>query len=177
MDEIVRQAMQKWPNVPNCYGWLGLDARGDWFMRDDRVQSFGAFASRSPGSKGVRLAHDKLIVFIGRNYAADPCGCWYFQNGPQRVYVELEVTPWVYRIHPQGTVQTHTGIAVDCQCALTDERGWVYLLTPMGLGVVHTQDVALAAQAIEEGRWILETVKSAELPQQFGYVLSPDRAR
>ena len=24
MDEIVKQAMAKWPNVPNCYGWLGL---------------------------------------------------------------------------------------------------------------------------------------------------------
>ncbi|MFZ9138137.1 MAG: DUF2946 family protein, partial [Hylemonella sp.] len=24
MDDIVRQAMAKWPNVPACYGWLGL---------------------------------------------------------------------------------------------------------------------------------------------------------
>ncbi|MFM8464156.1 MAG: DUF2946 family protein, partial [Burkholderiaceae bacterium] len=22
MDEIVRQALAKWPNVPDCYGWL-----------------------------------------------------------------------------------------------------------------------------------------------------------
>ncbi len=27
MDEIVRQAMAKWPSVPHCYGWLALDAR------------------------------------------------------------------------------------------------------------------------------------------------------
>ncbi len=25
MDAIVEQAMRKWPNVPHCYGWLGLD--------------------------------------------------------------------------------------------------------------------------------------------------------
>lgn len=35
MDDIVKQALAKWPNVPDCYGWLGLDARGRWFMRDD----------------------------------------------------------------------------------------------------------------------------------------------
>ena len=43
MDEIVKQAMAKWPNVPHCYGWLGLDARGNWYMRDDRVQAEGSF--------------------------------------------------------------------------------------------------------------------------------------
>jgi hypothetical protein len=30
MDDIVKQAMAKWPNVPACHGWLGLDARGHW---------------------------------------------------------------------------------------------------------------------------------------------------
>ena len=39
MDEMVRQAMAKWPNVPACYGWLGLDARGQWYMRDERTQA------------------------------------------------------------------------------------------------------------------------------------------
>ncbi len=46
MDDIVRQAMAKWPNVPHCYGWLGLDERGNWYMRDDRVQAAGR--SRRP---------------------------------------------------------------------------------------------------------------------------------
>ena len=45
MDDIVKQAMAKWPNVPHCYGWLGLDARGNWYMRDDGAQAYGAFAS------------------------------------------------------------------------------------------------------------------------------------
>src|SRR3990167_6791426 len=90
MDDIVKQAMAKWPNVPDCYGWLGLDARGDWYMRDDRVQVLGAFTSGVAGAKGSRLLHDKLIAFIQRNYQADEQGRWFFQNGPQRVYVELE---------------------------------------------------------------------------------------
>ena len=60
MDEIVRQALAKWPNVPDCYGWLGLDARGQWFMRDDGVQAAGPFAQH----KGSLLRHDKLIDFI-----------------------------------------------------------------------------------------------------------------
>ena len=76
MDDIVKQALAKWPNVPDCYGWLGLDARGDWYMRDDRVQAQGSFLQ----SKGSRLQHDKLIDFIGRNYEPDAHGRWYFQN-------------------------------------------------------------------------------------------------
>ena len=69
MDDIVRQAIAKWPNVPDCYGWLGLDARGNWYMRDDQAQAAGPFAraegddSQAP-SKGSLLLHDKLIDFI-----------------------------------------------------------------------------------------------------------------
>ena len=86
MDAIVAAALKKWPNVPHCYGWLALDARGDWYMRDDRIQAAGPF----PRVKGSRIDHEKLREFIARNYAADDSGAWFFQNGPQRVYVELE---------------------------------------------------------------------------------------
>ncbi len=89
MDAIVEQAMRKWPNVPHCYGWLGLDQRGQWWLRDLAAQAAGDFAH----SKGSRLEHTQLIGFIERNYAADAQGCWFFQNGPQRVFVELENTP------------------------------------------------------------------------------------
>ena len=46
MDEIVRAALKKWPNVPDCYGWLALDARGDWYMRDERIQARRAVPAR-----------------------------------------------------------------------------------------------------------------------------------
>ena len=87
MDDIVKQALAKWPDVPNCYGWLALDARGHWRMRDERAQHL-----HLPGDK---LTNAALVGFINRNYAADERGCWYFQNGPQRVYVNLEATPYI----------------------------------------------------------------------------------
>src|SRR3954470_11953753 len=83
MDDIVRQAIAKWPNVPHCWGWLGLDARGNWYMRDGRAQAAGPL----PPSRGAVLRHEKLVDFIQRNYDAAELGRWFFQNGPQRVYV------------------------------------------------------------------------------------------
>ena len=104
MDDIVKQAMAKWPNVPHCYGWLGLDARGNWRMRDERAQH-----DNLPGDK---LEHEALIAFIVRNYADDERGCWYFQNGPQRVYVNLEATPYIVRTDPASGWLLHTGTAM-----------------------------------------------------------------
>ena len=101
MDDIVRQAMAKWPNVPHCYGWLALDARGAWRMRDERAQQLGL-----PGDK---LTQPALLGFINRNYAADEDGRWYFQNGPQRVYLNLEATPFIARTDPAQGFLLHTG--------------------------------------------------------------------
>ncbi|MGE0097169.1 MAG: DUF2946 family protein [Hydrogenophaga sp.] len=169
MDDIVKAAMAKWPNVPHCFGWLGLDARGQWYMRDDRVQASGPF----PTAKGSLLRHDKLIDFIHRNYAADERGQWYFQNGPQRVYVELEHTPWVWRLQPDGRVLSHTGLPVLVQTSLLDESGHLYLVSELGVGLVHSADMALAADAVETGRWAPRAVQAGELPARFGYVPSP----
>ena len=170
MDDIVKQALAKWPNVPHCYGWLGLDARGNWYMRDDRTQAAGPFTQ----AKGSLLRHEKLIDFIHRNYEHDEAGQWFFQNGPQRVYVELEATPWVCRVGDAGAkVSTHSGLPMDVTACLVDEAGRVYLASPLGLGVVHTQDMEAAADAIEQGRWKTETVEAKDLPARFGYVVSP----
>jgi hypothetical protein len=176
MDDLVRQAMAKWPNVPDCYGWLGLDDRGQWLMRDDRVQALGAFQSGVPGAKGSVLRHDKLIDFIGRNYEADAQGRWYFQNGPQRVYVELESTPLVWRVSPDGTAATHTGRICEVLACLVDEDGRVYLHTAQGLGLVHTLDVGVVAECIEQGCWAVQECLRGELPQRYGYVLSPQQS-
>ena len=176
MDDLVRQAMAKWPNVPDCHGWLGLDARGQWYMRDDRCQALGAFASGLPGAKGSVLRHEKLIDFIARNYESDAAGCWYFQNGPQRVYIELEITPWIWRVDDQMQAQAHTGRQAAVRTCLVDEQGRVYLDTDLGLGLVHSQDVPRVAQAVETGLWQPPEVQSERLPQQSRYVTSPQRA-
>ena len=171
MDDIVKQAMAKWPNVPACYGWLALDARGDWYMRDDRVQAAGAF----PAAKGSRLTHGKLVDFIARNYASDERGQWFFQNGPQRVYVELEATPMIWRVDaaPAFAVRSHTGLAAQVTHCVLGDDGRVYLQTDAGFGLVHTLDMGNAADAIEQNAWLPEDLPVAQLPARFGYILSP----
>jgi hypothetical protein len=169
MDDIVRQAMAKWPNVPNCYGWLGLDDRGNWYMRDDRVQAAGPF----PQAKGSLLKHEKLIDFIQRNYERDAQGQWFFQNGPQRVYVELAATPWIWRVSGADAVASHTGLPAQVHSCLVDEQGRLYLETDRGFGLVHTQDIVRASEAVESGQWQPQEVRAADLPARYGYVTSP----
>jgi hypothetical protein len=177
MDDIVKQAMAKWPSVPDCYGWLGLDARGDWYMRDDRVQQLGTFQAPGLAVKGSRLQHAKLIDFIQRNYEVDDTGRWFFQNGPQRVYVELACTPHIWRVAEDFTVASHTGASTQVQSAVVDENGWLYLHCVLSnrlvLGLVHTQDVLTASVAIENGLWALAEGDSASLPRDYAYVISP----
>ena len=173
MDDIVQQALAKWPNVPHCYGWLGLDARGQWYMRDDRVQAAGPFAGGTPASKGSVLRHEKLLDFIHRNYEADADGQWFFQNGPQRVYVELEVTPLVWRVNTDHSIAAHTGRGAQVQCCVLDEQGRLYLGTDLGFGLVHTLDMGLAAEAVEQGLWLPQEMATRDLPGRFGYVCSP----
>jgi len=173
MDPIVEAALKKWPNVPHCYDWLALDARGDWYMRDDRVQAAGPF----PQVKGSRVNHEKLREFIARNYESDASGAWFFQNGPQRVYVQLETTPWIWRLHEQDGaapyLSSHTGHSADYRGAWLDEAGRLYLDTDIGLGSVHTLDMECAADALEAGHWRVQDVHSSELPDRFGFIRHP----
>ena len=172
MDEIVRAALRKWPNVPHCYGWLALDTRGQWFMRDERIQAAGSF----PQVKGSRIDHPKLLDFIDRNYEHDADGCWFFQNGPQRVYVQLEAAPWIWRLDGGGDsaqLLSHTGTAARFDAAWLDEHGRLFASSDRGLGLVHTQDMHLAARAVESGAWRPQEIGFAELPQRFGYRLQP----
>ncbi len=174
MEEIVRQALKKWPNVPHCYGWLALDARGDWYMRDERIQRAGSF----PAIRGSRIEHEKLREFIERNYAADTAGQWFFQNGPQRVYVELEAAPWVWRLGPLDAssvpaITSHTGRVAQFEAAWLDERGRLFASTDLGLGIVHTLDMEQAADAVEAGAWLPRELPFETMPARFGYRLAP----
>jgi len=124
MDEAVQRAMRKWPNVPAVFGWLALDLRGRWLIR------------------GERVGNPLVSQFIGRNYGSDEHGRWFFQNGPQRVFVRLAYTPWVLRLDMQGALRTHTGLHVrKIRAAGLDREGIVALLTEHGAGVVDDRDV------------------------------------
>lgn len=173
MDDIVKQAMAKWPQVPHCVGWLGLDARGNWCLRDEQAQARGPFADGPPAARGSVVQHAKLIAFIGRNYACDDSGQWYFQNGPQRVFVELQITPFIWRVADDLAVSAHTGVSARAQRSFVDETGRLYLETGIGFGLVHSLDMLHAANAVESGLWVPETVQADALPARFSYVVSP----
>ena len=123
MDDQVLRSLMKWPNVPDCFGWLALDRRGQWRMRDEFAQQ-----NRLPGQV---IQHVALNDFISRNYACDELGRYFFQNGPQRVFITLDATPWIARIIPneQGTeflTQCHN--VIDPGSALSDENGNIYIV-------------------------------------------------
>ena len=138
MDEIVLRGMAKWPNVPAVYGWLSLDRRGHWLLKGDRVTN--------PG----------IVDFFGRNYSHDDTGRWFLQNGPQRVYVALDYTPYIYRVAPAtGTalsVAAHSGATTgDTRTAYIDDAGQMLLDTTLGIGLVHDTDLELLIPRFRDG--------------------------
>ncbi|WP_342117939.1 DUF2946 family protein [Pseudoduganella sp. OTU4001] len=142
MDEIVKQAMAKWPNVPHCYGWLGLDARGNWRMRDERAQHFN--------EAGDKLTNPALVGFITRNYQSDERGCWYFQNGPQRVYLNLEATPFIARTDPAQGFVLHTGVPLgEVDAAWLTEAGELLLRSGATLAQLDDRDFAQVLPMVE----------------------------
>lgn len=146
MDDIVTRAMAKWPNMPAVFGWLALDRRGQW-----SIKSAPAGGSAGAVAQFENVTNPKLIEFIGRNYAHDEQGRWYFQNGPQRVYVKLDYTPLVYRIasgHPLS-FETHTGApCANLQSAWMDEAGNLLLVTEHGPGLLLDRDLPRGLEAL-----------------------------
>ncbi|MES2536563.1 MAG: DUF2946 family protein [Pseudomonadota bacterium] len=196
MDDIVKQAMAKWPNVPHCHGWLALDARGNWRMRDDRAQAEGL-----PGDKIVNAA---LLGFINRNYACDDQGRWYFQNGPQRVYVDLEALPYIARTDPalgfilqtnqplstiDAAWMTETGrllLQGDARIALVDDRDMAQCIARMWMdGAAVSDDKLLAWLDDSQGsggdlrfrneqlELPLQRIREDEIPARFHFVRRP----
>jgi hypothetical protein len=60
------------------------------------------------------------------------------------------------------------------RCIL-DERGRLYLEAREGFGLLHTQDMVLAADAMESMGWPLEEIYARDLPSRYGYVCSPTK--
>jgi hypothetical protein len=193
MDDIVKQAMARWPNVPHCYGWLALDARGGWRMRDEAAQQANA--------AGDKLNNATLVGFINRNYGHDDVGRWFFQNGPQRVYVNLEATPYIARTDPAQGLVLQTGAALDrIERLFLTEAGVAIVQAGEIVAQLDDRDVAQLFEALElDGqpagddalmRWLdggtgslalrwcgqavpVERIARADLPQRFGFVREP----
>lgn len=116
--------MLRWPNVPACYGWLSLDRRGQWRMR------------------GEAVTHAGLANFLNRQYGHDEHGNYFIQNGPQRVFVELDYTPWVLRLSSENILLTHTGDAVEeIRGVAFDEEGNLLLECMDGIALLCDRDL------------------------------------
>ena len=141
MDDLVEKALARWPNVPAIAGWLKLNLQGDWLLT-------------GPVPEGLTISHPRILNFMARNYGCEADGRFYFQNGPQKAYVHLAYTPWVYRIHPleQGDLMlsTHTGL-IDWPLAMfQDEKGRVLIQGEQGIGLLHSNDMDLLAGGLQE---------------------------
>lgn len=152
MDEQVLAAIRKWPGVPDVHGWLRLDRRGHWYLIDRQAPGF----DEALHGQGSRVTSQQIIDFIGRNYQADDAGRWFWQNGPQRVFVDLDLAPLVYRVvqnqdgSSQGLV-THTGYPVERIAAVElDREGNLFVATEHGPGVLHDLDLGALEIAIDE---------------------------
>ncbi|MEI6001188.1 DUF2946 family protein [Paraburkholderia bengalensis] len=187
MDDIVKQALAKWPNVPHCTGWLLFDRRGNWRMRDEAAQAAGA--------PGEPIRHAALLGFINRNYEADETGQWFFQNGPQRVYVELGYTPFVVRLardYATGllTLTDQAGNAFEPAAVYLDDDGGILFsdsARPARVALLHDHDLDLFSEHADlaadgqggQFHWrddaglTLEPVRKAEVEKRFGFVASP----
>ncbi|MEY4495103.1 MAG: hypothetical protein RL744_167 [Pseudomonadota bacterium] len=204
MDEQVLRSLIKWPNVPDCFGWLALDRRGQWRMRDEFAQ-----ANQLAGSV---IGHTALNEFISRNYACDSLGRYFFQNGPQRVFITLDATPWIARIIPSENgpqLLTQCATEIKPQGALSDEKGNIYItgIIPQSLseqndGMVFSQTESLSLALLHDhdldlfsnqskvmedacsfrGSWQwkgrdlpIEPIHSLELSERFHFVKVPSQ--
>jgi hypothetical protein len=150
MDAVVAQAMARWPNVPAVYGWLALDRRGNWLI------------------KGERIANAALRDFIARNYQADEHGRWYFQNGPQRVYVSLAYTPLVVH-HVGDPLFDHCGRPFPGERAYLDDEGSVLVEAGGRIALLDDRDLERYADDAAS----LEPIRRAEVASRFGFVAEP----
>jgi hypothetical protein len=150
MDEIVVRSLAKWPNVPAVYGWLDLDRRGNWLI------------------KGQRIGNAALREFIARNYAADERGRWFFQNGPQRVFVRLAYTPLV--MHYEGdALFDHCARPVEALETFLDDEGSVLIRSARGIGLLDDRDLARYVDLADR----LPGIARGEVAARFGFVPDP----
>jgi hypothetical protein len=150
MDEIVALSMAKWPNVPAVYGWLQLDRRGNWRI------------------KGERVGNAALREFICRNYLADARGCWFFQNGPQRVFVGLAYTPLVVHYEGEALVD-HCGRPFADTGFLQDEEGSVLVEGGGVIALLDDRDLQRLSESVQSP----PVIRRSEVAGRFGFVVEP----
>ncbi|MCO5101482.1 MAG: DUF2946 family protein [Burkholderiaceae bacterium] len=183
MDADVLRAVARWPSVPAVFGWLRLDRRGGWRLVDRGQPDF----DEARDGHGSAIENRRITGFIERNYAGDERGRWFWQNGPQRVYVDVEAAPLVLRVFAgagPGTdarLVTHTGVEVSrMEAAWSGPEGQLLLRTDLGGAVVHDLDLA-ALPLASAGESVVLRWGGRDLPighagsaeQALGFVARP----
>lgn len=146
MDESVLAAMHRWPDVPAVTGWLSLTATGQWRIHEGGT-ALPLVTGQAPEA-GSPITNAQLIQFIGRNYSHDTQGRWFFQNGPQRVYVRLDAAPFIVhttRDKASGALAlyTHTDQKVNSVSSWwLDEEGRLFAETQLGPALIAGRDTA-----------------------------------
>jgi hypothetical protein len=158
MDEIVARSLAKWPNVPAVYGWLSLDRRGNWLIR-----------SASATQRFEKIGNVALREFIGRNYESDAQGRWFFQNGPQRVYVKLAYTPLVVHFEADALVDQRGSAFGPAETAFLDDEGSVLVQGRPGIALLDDRDLGRYADDADS----LHRIIRAEVAGRFGFVSDP----
>ena len=202
MDDLVLQSLIKWPSVPNCFGWLALDRRGRWRIRNEYAQKYNL--------PGEVIQNNHFNEYIKRNYSRDINGRYFFQNGPQRVYISIDAAPWIVRITPSNeSLQfvTQCQNQFHPQEALSDESGNIFIsgLTMQtilhekgpvafiqenqpSIALLHDHDLDLFADLARldghscnlESSWSwlgrrlpIHPIRSLEIPGRFGFKKNP----
>lgn len=176
MDDLVEKALARWPNVPAISGWLKLNMQGDWLLTSTELKGEGTEVN-------LQISNSRILNFIARNYTSEPDGRYYFQNGPQKAYVSLDYTPWVYRLYPLEdsslVLLSHTGLLVLPVALWTDDEGRVLIQTQLGVGVLHSSDMQIFSsglqletnaegleQYVHQAAWTLPEHPQKDLPEQ-----------
>lgn len=165
MDEDVLAAMKRWPDVPAVRGWLSLDPRGNW-----RLHPQGDAAA---GGLGEPISNPRILDFFARNYAHEADGRWYVQNGPQRVYVRIDVAPLVLRTGDDSrSLLAHTGQPVGRVDAWwLDDTGRLLATTDLGPGVVIDRDLSKVLDGLltDTGDAAAVLLADGETPEKLRY--------
>ncbi|OZI28378.1 hypothetical protein CAL18_03195 [Bordetella genomosp. 7] len=160
MDSSVKEALAKWPNVPAVFGWLSLDERGRW-----RLHPQGDAAA---GGMGESIPNTQIVAFIDRNYDVDEQGRWFFQNGPQRVYVRLDGAPYLLRRADDGiALVTHTGLPVRGVSAWwLDDTGRLYAQADVGPAMVDDRDLPALLEQLRTvaGNAVADVLETNDAP-------------
>jgi hypothetical protein len=200
MDSHITRALQKWPQVPHCYGWLSFDRRGEWRIQNEYAQENNL--------AGELITHSGFKQYIEAHLAHDEKGNYFFQNGPQRVYIHFFYSPWVVRFYPleQGhwEIRTTFGDPIEPLACFLDESGQISfeaifktrLITSENtfvedqvkcVALLHDHDLEVfsafakifqnSCGGLGEFLWhkklLIEPILTKEMPTRYGFIRNP----